>query len=187
MTTDLYKQVGKKIVITSIFSDEKEYFIHKNIVINNETSINQYLEKIQSSIKKLYESGYEFSTFPIIRIKLFILDNNRKNGIENTSVSPFHIQRRSFHNSSINLKTNILDSINPLKQPSIFKEFKSKSICAMDIETIDLNNQQYPIAISFSYYDINNKLQTIFKIINYKLLLSDKINNKAIEKLISQL
>ena len=103
MNTDLYKKEGNKIIITSIFSDNKEYFIHKNIIINHETSINQYLDKIQLSIKKLYDSGYEFSTFPIIRIKLFILDNN-KVSIKHTNISPFHIQRRSFHNSFINFK-----------------------------------------------------------------------------------
>jgi hypothetical protein len=192
MNTDLYKKDGKKIVITTIFSDNKEYFIHKNIVINNETTINQYLQKIQSSIKRLYDSGYEFSTFPIIRIKLFILDNNnynRKNGVKITNISPVYIQRRNFHNSFINLNSNlkVLDSIKPLKQPSLFKEFKKKLICTMDIETIDLNNQQYPIAISFSYYNENNELINIFKLINYKLLLSNFISERIISKLVTQL
>jgi hypothetical protein len=182
--TELYKKEGLKSVITTIFSEEKEYFIHKNIIINNETSIDQYLSKIESSIKKLYDSGYEFSTFPIIRIKLFILEN-KKIGIKKSNLSPIYIQRRSFYNSSLINKNVNLNSIKPLKSPPIFKELKGKLICAMDIETINLNNNQIPIAITFSYYDINNNLQTIFKLIDYNLI--NRIEDSTIHNLINKL
>lgn len=182
--TELYKKEGFKSVITTIFSEEKEYFIHKNIIINNETSIDQYLSKIESSIKKLYDSGYEFSTFPIIRIKLFILEN-KKIGIKKSNISPIYIQRRSFYNSSLINKNVNLNSIKPLKTPSIFKELKGKLICAMDIETMDLNNNQIPIAITFSYYDINNTLQTIFKLIDYNLI--NRVEDSTIQNLINKL
>lgn len=181
LNTELYKKEGLKSVITTIFSEEKEYFIHKNIIINHETSIDQYLSKIESSIKKLYDSGYEFSTFPIVRIKLFILENN-KPGIKKANISSIHIQRRSFHNNSLINKNVNLNFIKPLKSPSILK---AKPICAMDIETIDFNSNQLPIAITFSYYDLNNDLQTIFKLIDYNLL--NKVNNETIQKLINKL
>ena len=41
----------------------------------------------------------------------------------------------------------------------------------MDLETIKFNNIQIPIAISFAYFDNNNQLKTIFKLIDKELLL----------------
>jgi hypothetical protein len=53
-------------------------------------------------------------------------------------------------------------------------------IGAIDIETIEFNSIQIPIAISFSY-NINEKIFTILKLIDYKLLLKD--SDKAIKLL----
>lgn len=41
----------------------------------------------------------------------------------------------------------------------------------MDLETIELNKIQIPIAISFAYFDNNNQLKTNFKLIDKELLL----------------
>lgn len=54
------------------------------------------------------------------------------------------------------------------------------TIGAIDIETIEFNNNQLPISISFSY-NINKKIFTIFKIIDCNLLLID--SNKAVKLL----
>jgi hypothetical protein len=43
-------------------------------------------------------------------------------------------------------------------------------IAAVDLETIELNNNQIPISISFSYI-LKGKLFTIFEIIDPNLLL----------------
>jgi hypothetical protein len=45
-------------------------------------------------------------------------------------------------------------------------------IATIDLETIELNNNQIPISISFSYL-VRGEIITIFEIINYNLLLKN--------------
>jgi hypothetical protein len=66
-----FKKVGKKIMIVSISREDRTFNIHKNIIIDENTAVNNYLDKIQSSIQAFYESGYPISTFLILQIKLW--------------------------------------------------------------------------------------------------------------------
>jgi DNA polymerase type B, organellar and viral len=52
------------------------------------------------------------------------------------------------------------------------KNINKLLIATIDLETIELNNNQIPISISFSYY-LNDQLITIFELINYNLLLEN--------------
>ena len=52
------------------------------------------------------------------------------------------------------------------------KNINKLLIDTIDLETIELNNNQIPISISFSYY-LNDQLITIFELINYNLLLEN--------------
>jgi hypothetical protein len=65
-----FKKEGKKIMIVSITKDDKTFYIHKNIIIDENTSINIYLDKIKNSIQAFYESGYPITTFNILQVKL---------------------------------------------------------------------------------------------------------------------
>jgi DNA polymerase type B, organellar and viral len=64
-----------------------------------------------------------------------------------------------------------------LKTP---KNINKVPIATIDLETIELNNNQIPISISFSYI-LNNELFTIFELINSDLLLINP--NKAVKLL----
>lgn len=77
-----------------------------------------------------------------------------------------NIHVRGYHSSSI--INNSRYNISPLKP---VKNVKIKNICAMDLETIELNKIQIPVAISFAYFDNNNQIKTIFKLIDKELLL----------------
>jgi len=66
-----FKKIGKKIIIVSILSEDKTFFIHKNIIIDENTTIFNYLDKIQNSIQNFYESGYPLTAFQILQIKLW--------------------------------------------------------------------------------------------------------------------
>jgi hypothetical protein len=70
-----------------------------------------------------------------------------------------------------------MNVIKPLKTPQTVQNMK---IGAIDIETIEFNNIQIPVAITFSY-NINKKIFTIFKLINSDLLLKD--SDKAVKLL----
>jgi hypothetical protein len=57
-------------MIVSITKDDKTFYIHKNIIIDENTTINIYLDKIKNSIQAFYESGYPITTFNILQVKL---------------------------------------------------------------------------------------------------------------------
>jgi hypothetical protein len=67
---DEFKKVGKKIMIVSIASEDKTFNIHKNIIIDENTTIYNYLDKIKNSIQAFYNSGYPLTTFNILQVKL---------------------------------------------------------------------------------------------------------------------
>ena len=67
---DEIKIPGKKIIIVSITSEDKTFYIHKNIIIDENTTISDYLDKIKNSIQSFYESGYPLTAFNIIQVKL---------------------------------------------------------------------------------------------------------------------
>jgi len=65
-----FKKIGKKIMIVSIFSENKTFFIHRNIIIDENTTIFIYLNKIKHNIQTFYDSGYPLTAFQILQIKL---------------------------------------------------------------------------------------------------------------------
>jgi len=67
---DEFKKVGKKILIVSISKEDKTFNIHKNIIIDENTTMFEYLEKIKNSIQAFYESGYPLTSFNILQVKL---------------------------------------------------------------------------------------------------------------------
>jgi hypothetical protein len=65
-----FKKIGKKILIVSISNEDKTFHIHKNIIIDENTTVNNYLDKIKNSIQVFYEAGYPLTSFNILQIKL---------------------------------------------------------------------------------------------------------------------
>jgi DNA polymerase family B len=173
-----FKKIGKKIMIVSILSENKTFFIHKNIIIDENTTIFNYLDKIKHYIQTFYESGYPLTGFQILQIKLWNYDPKTiLKGKKNNQANLLHQFKRSFHYSCVNNKDTNLNTIKPLKIP---QSVHKMSITTIDIETIEFNNIQIPVAISFAY-NINEKIFTIFKLIDYNLLLKD--SDKAIKLL----
>jgi len=64
------KKEGKKVMIVSIANEDKTFYIHKNIIIDENTTINDYLEKINKSIQSFYEAGYPLTAFNILQVKI---------------------------------------------------------------------------------------------------------------------
>jgi hypothetical protein len=67
-TKEFNNDSNKKIILTSIVKSGKEFFIPKNIAVDSNTSILDYINKIESSIKNFYESGYEVHSFNDIKV-----------------------------------------------------------------------------------------------------------------------
>ena len=174
-----FSKPGKKIMIVSISTEDRTFFIHKNIIIDENTTIYNYLEKIKNNIQNFYESGYPISTFNILQIKLWNYEYKtfQKRKKEVSSNNSIHKFERGYHSSCINNKNTNLKLIKPLKTPQSVHKMK---IGAIDIETIDFNGNQLPISISFSY-NAHDKIFTIFKLIDSDLLIID--SNKAVKLL----
>jgi DNA polymerase type B, organellar and viral len=172
-----FKKIGKKIMIVSIFSEDKTFFIHKNIIIDENTTIFNYLDKIKNSIQTFYESGYPLTTFNLLQVKLwdYNIKSKMKGKNPNNSIYKFG---RSFHTSSLIFNNNKdLNLISPLKTPKVIKKI---TIGAIDLETVKVNNDQLPISISFSYL-FEGEIKTIFELINYNQLVENP--DKAVKML----
>lgn len=59
-----------KMIIPSVHFGDREYFIHRNVALKKDTTIEEYLKKIDSQLNKFYESGYEVHTFSHIKVKM---------------------------------------------------------------------------------------------------------------------
>ena len=167
-------------MIVSIVREDKTFYIHRNIIIDENTTIQNYLSKIEGHIQYFYESGIvspnQISTFTYLEVKLWdVYPKGNVRGKQKTTNFKIHNLRRGFH--TCNILTNNLNLIKPLKK---IKNLKKLPIATIDIETIDLNHNQLPISISFSYY-LNNQLFNIFELIDYNLLKKD--SDKAVKKL----
>jgi len=163
---DEFKKIGKKIIIVAISKDDKTFHIHKNIIIDETTTVNNYLDKIKNSIQSFYESGYPITTFNLLQVKLW--EYNPQATIKGKKAgNTIHKFRRSFHSSCI-----IPSKINLIKPLKIPKNINKTFIATIDLETIEINNNQVPISISFSYY-FKGELITIFELVDYNLLLNN--------------
>lgn len=170
-----FKKIGQKIMIVSISKEDKTFFIHKNIVIDENTTMQNYLDKIKNNIQAFYESGYPITTFNILQVKLWDLNPNSKT--QRKTGNSIHQFRRSFHSSCLNNRNKDLNIIKPLKIP---KNINKVLIATIDLETIKFNNTQLPISISFSYF-LKGEIITIFELIDYNLLIKD--SNVALKSL----
>lgn len=52
-----------------------EYSLHHNILINNNTTFDQYYKKIENIIVSRYDEGYDINVIPVFRIKVWNMDN----------------------------------------------------------------------------------------------------------------
>jgi hypothetical protein len=68
-------------MIVSIVKEDKTYYFHKNIIIDENTTVSTYLDKIESSIQTFYDSDYPITAFNILQVKLWDYENiNKSNG-----------------------------------------------------------------------------------------------------------
>nr|WLF85167.1 hypothetical protein [Amanita phalloides] len=159
-------------MVAAIVKDDKTFYIHKNIIIDENTTINIYLDKIKNSIQSLYESGYPITEFNILQIKFWEYNPKSINkGRKISSSNTIHKFTRGFHTSNINnkIKNKNLNLIKPLKEPKIVNK---SLITTIDLETIEFKGNQLPISISFSYF-VNSEIVTLFELIDQDLILTN--------------
>nr|YP_010462017.1 DNA polymerase [Hericium erinaceus]UUF93971.1 DNA polymerase [Hericium erinaceus] len=168
---DEFKLPIPKKVSLSFKNEDKEYFLHRPLDIKQNISLNNYLELIKPKINTFYlnskgeGSPTKFSDYKVIGIKIYFDIRNLNKQNINTNISkPGYIFKNKLHtksNKSYEAFKPIIKKNNRIIKPSLFG--------SMDLETIDFNGYQIPIAISFCYSKYN-KIYTIFKIIDHNLI-----------------
>ena len=176
----------KVLIITAIIGDI-EYNFHPNIYLSNNTSFEEYYDNVKSFIDKHYTSVsshiYLNDIIPMFSVKVWDMDNMKNANIKRTVVSrPVFKRHYSTANSidpRIKNKKELNDINDGLISPYEIKNPHSiKPFGTMDVETMNINNKQVPIAISMCFsmpFDPNCKTEpkTRFFIINRKLLKVD--------------
>lgn len=188
----------KIIILSVILATDKEHNLHSNILINNDTTFEDYYQEVQPELSKYNTLQYGYHNEIISRfvIKVWNVDHKKnlkikqsysainKNNFTITSKNTIISQGRSFSTSSIHLNdigTNkkwykgLIQPISLLNNKGELKQKTPNFFMTMDLETINLNGKQIPIAISScgwntTKYEIESKLF----LINDHLLLSNK-------------
>lgn len=65
----------KVIMIHAVLEDNKEYSLHHNILITNNTTFDQYYKKIENILVSRYDEGYDIDVIPVFRVKVWNMDN----------------------------------------------------------------------------------------------------------------
>jgi len=165
-SAEFIKSRGRKTILPSAYIADKEVFIHRNIHLTEDTTLQEYLDITDKYVKKFYDSGYAVSEYEKIVVKMWILNSGHKISNGNTN----NFGRRGYHTTCVN--SNELDSNYKMCPLNEKETLKGNRICTMDIETIDINGNQTPIAISFAY-TLRAKIKTIFNLIDPQLLIKN--------------
>jgi hypothetical protein len=187
----------KIIILSVVLVSDKEHSLHSNILINNETTFEEYYSFIKNELDRYNNLAHGYHNELISRfiVKAWNVDNDRNKEIKQTYKVKEPISRVSNINSIFKGQTRSYSTyrnipkeifskkwykglINPLSlyrntvKGPVLKLKHPKSIFTMDLETIAYNNVELVVAISScGYYKglIDNQ---IF-LIDYNLLKSD--------------
>ncbi len=143
-----------KVIIISAIIEGREIAFHHNVLIKNTTTYSEYFDKVRDYIQETYgEFGYNISTIPLFRVRVFNMDLVRNKHIKITKNATklnkrYYSTNPILNNESLKRDKNIL-YIKPLKRP---EELKLNKFMSMDLETVSgINNSQIPIAITSTY------------------------------------
>jgi hypothetical protein len=121
MNNERFTNFGfNKVIITSSVVYNREYSFHHNVLINNNTTFEEYYEQVSEYIDTHYdaENSYGIDVIPVFRIKVWNMDKFTNRNIKllkkanNTQYTPSTIKngKRSYSTKSFN------NNITPLKK-----------------------------------------------------------------------
>lgn len=189
-----WNSVNKKVMMVAFYNPitERYFYIHRNIPITSETTALDYYKAVINQLRAFLdaESSDESENYTIIKVEFWSYDDIRKINKKSISNKRFYStdQMDDWNKKCEDLMKMPLPPKNEIKKRDPWFIYPLKRggelvkavICTLDIETIEWNNVQIPICITFAY----NKLQgikTVIVMIDHKLLLVDE--NKAIKKM----
>jgi hypothetical protein len=135
--------MDKEITFNIGGSPSLEYNLHQNVLINPSTTFNEYLNEVGQFVSNKLDHGYSYEVIEYYKVKVWNLDlmKNAKIKLHNKGRIDF-LGYRSFSTSTVCLANKNI-SIKPLPVDK-----STNSFATMDLETINLNGNKIPAAIS---------------------------------------
>lgn len=156
----------KIIIVSALLENSKEYNLHSNVLVDNLTTFEDYYLYISKELDNYFNLEYGYNNQTIIRfiVKVWNVDNDKNLKIKQTHNTLKWSKRHINKAISNNLRSysTLVDRkwskglISPLSLYNKNGDLKLESpkpFFTMDIETINFNNIQVPIAISSSGYN----------------------------------
>jgi hypothetical protein len=166
----------KIIILFASNPNGTQFTIHHNILVNNYTTFETYYSIIEPKLQYFYDSEeYELNIQTLLDMTVWNMDHLSNKEIK---VSSRALNRRMFSTSCVAQKTFKSPTIAPI--PVENHETVPTPIGTIDLETININNIQEPICISFYNKELGSKLF----LIDYNLLEAN--SQEAINKLWSE-
>lgn len=171
-TDEDLKNMSLLVISTGYFYD-MVFNLHPNLLITKTTTFQEYLNESKAYINQRYEDGYLIDGLHFLEVLVFDAEtktfpNSKYNTrMKTRSYSTFNVlqstkngfQQRSFSTNK---------TINPLKEPYYIAV---TNIVAIDIETININDTQTPVAISYAHNkSSDNNLSKDIVLINLEML-----------------
>ena len=97
-----------KVIITTAEINGRDAAFHPNVLINSNTTYQEYYDKVRKYIQTTYGNhGYDINTITIFKVRVFNMDDQRNKTIKITHNTTnknglFNGQKRSFSSSCIN-------------------------------------------------------------------------------------
>ena len=200
MTNDEFKFLGfqKIIILSCVLENNKECNLHSNILIDNDTSFEEYYSYTSKELSNYNNLLYGYNNENVNRyiIKVWNVDNDKNlkikqtfNAIKNLNSYNSAVKAKYFRiykkhatrnvrlfSTSIVLNNKhwskgLISPISLLNKKGELKLKHPKPIFSMDIETVKLNSIQIPIAITscgYNNYKFESKLFLIDDILLQK-------------------
>lgn len=139
---------NKVIILEAVTSAGITFNYHPNVLINNKTTLSQYIKIVKDHISELYEVGSGGNSDKIVKINVLVwnMDNELNKNIKTTksTFNPNMIKRKY----STKKVYKGLTHINNVSKDNILS-----TIGVSDIETINFGGEQLPIAITVKLFN----------------------------------
>jgi hypothetical protein len=187
MNNERFLEFGfNKVIIVTAITYEEEFSFHHNVLITNTTTFEEYYTTVKDIIMTNYEDGDPIDVVPMFKVMVWNMDEfknkkikitrnatNTSNGFQTTPPKETGKKSSSFKQTpmnSVSSKRLFSSYIKPIKASKINSTVKN--FATMDIETINLNNNQVPIAISIAYLNAQQVIKTKVFLIDNNLFKS---------------
>jgi len=182
MNDETFINFGKyKVIIVSGIVEGEEFNYHHNILFTNDTSFEQYYNKVKDILATHFNDGYQIDVVESFKILVWNMDEfaNKNIKITSSTVKNYKKNKPGIHSKKTQVrgiqtscainKNNInLTHFTPLK----VKVTLLNSFATLDIETMEFNNKQISVAISINIPDKGCKLFILDSTINIELAIN---------------